>query len=93
MTQINSSLLGLLFKIAGEKYRELVIISLAWRSTIGDLLSERYKILKFEKKTLYIEAINHLWMQDFVLYRPMYLEKLRKETKIEIDNILVVLKT
>ena len=92
MNKVNSSLKNLLFKIAGEKYRDLVIIALAWKSTVGEILSERYKIVKFENKILFIEAVNHVWLQDFVLYRPVYLEKLRSETKLQIDNILATVK-
>ena len=91
MNKINSSIKNLLFKIAGEKHQDLVIIALAWKPTLGELLSERYKIIKFENNVLFIKAINHVWMQDFVLYRPKYIEKLRNITKIDIENIIVTL--
>ena len=92
MNKATSDIRGLLFRIAGEKYRELVIIALAWRTVIGDFLLERYKITKYENKILYIEAINHVWMQDFILQRPVWTEKLREVTKIDIEKILVVTK-
>ena len=92
MTKVNNGLKNLLFKIAGEKYHDLVIIALAWKSVVGDFLSERYKIKNFENKIVFIEAVNHLWMQDFVLYRQMYLKKLKEVTKLDIENILVTLK-
>ena len=92
MNKLSKGLKSLLFEIAGEQYRDLLIIALAWKSVVGELLSERYKVVKFEKKTLFIEAVNHLWLQDFVLYKPMYLEKLRNETKLEIDNIIAMVK-
>jgi len=93
MTNTKSEIKNILFRIAGEKYRDLVIIALAWKSVVGEFLSERYKVKNFENKIVFIEAVNHLWMQDFVLYRQMYLKKLREETKLEIENILVMLKS
>ena len=89
MNNLNSKIKSILLTIAGDNYRELVIIALAWKKTMGDLLSERYKIVKFENNVLFIKAVNHVWLQDFVLYRPVYIEKLRKETNIDVQNIIV----
>ncbi len=88
MNKANSSLQNLLFRIAGEKYKDLVIIALNWKIIVGKLLSERSRILKLERKILYVKVCNHIWMQEFILHRPDIIKKLKENTNIEIDNIL-----
>lgn len=88
MNKIDSSLRGLLFRLAGNKYRDLVIIALNWSFVVGKLLSERSSILKFENKILYIKVSNHVWLQEFVLRKPDILKKLQEKVNVEIDNIL-----
>jgi predicted nucleic acid-binding Zn ribbon protein len=90
MTNIKNSLKDLLYKIAGEKYRDLLLISLTWKSLVGEILSERSKIIKYEKKVLYVKAVNHVWLQEFVLQRPELLAKLKEKTALDIENILFV---
>ena len=91
MTKIKSRLRNLLLRIAGEKYQDLVVIALAWNFVVGDILSERTKILKLENKILYVKVKTHIWMQQLVLIRPDILEKLRDKTKLQIENILFTL--
>ncbi|MCK9328583.1 MAG: DUF721 domain-containing protein [Candidatus Cloacimonetes bacterium] len=88
MNRINSSIKNLLFRIAGNKYQELVVIALNWKYIVGNLLSERSQILKYERKILYVKVCNHVWMQEFILHRPDIIKKMKEKTNIEIDNIL-----
>ena len=88
MHSINGQLKKILLKIAGEKHHDLVMIALAWKPLVGDILADRSKITKYEKGVLYIKAANHVWMQDFVLNKPELLTKLKEKTGLNIKNIL-----
>jgi len=91
MNNLNSGITDLLFKLAGEKYRDLVVIALAWNPLVGALLSKRSKILKFEGSVLFVKISNHVWMQEFVVLRPEILRDLREKTRIKIDNVIYCL--
>jgi hypothetical protein len=88
MDKLAKGLKDLLFKLAGEKYRDIVLVALAWKSVVGVLMSERSKILRIDKKVLYVRVSNHVWMTEFVLLRPKIIKDLKEKTHIEIENIL-----
>ena len=91
MNKLNSGIKNLLFRLAGEKYHEIVVIALAWEPLVGGLLSERSKIFKFERNILYVKITNHVWMTEFVVLKPKILCDLREKTGIQIDNVLFVM--
>jgi len=88
MHNINSRLNKLLYRIAGEKHKDLVCIALAWKPVVGEILVNRSKIIKYENHILYIKTINHVWLQEFVVNKPDILAKLRIKTELKIKNIL-----
>ncbi|MCL1827446.1 MAG: DUF721 domain-containing protein [Candidatus Cloacimonetes bacterium] len=88
MHGIENKLHRLLFKIAGEKYKDLVTISLVWKPTVGEFLAARSSITKYEGNILYIKAENHIWLQEFVVFKPKLLAQLKEKTHLEIKNIL-----
>ena len=88
MQGLNSQIHNLLFSIAGEKYKDLVIISLMWQPVVGDLLANRSKIQDYKGNILYVKAENHIWQQEFVVFRPKLLAQLKEKTKLDIKNIL-----
>lgn len=91
MNKINSDIKHLLYRIAGDKYHDLVLIALTWKSLIGEILSERSKIIKFENNILMVKVSNHVWLQEFLINRPNIINKLREQTNIKIDNILFII--
>ena len=88
MRKINSKLDKLLFQLAGEKYRDFLIISLSWKDVVGELLAARTKVKKFKKNVLYVTVEHPAWMTELVIHRPLILEQLKEQTKLKIDNIL-----
>ena len=91
MNNVATCIKELLYRVAGEKNRELVIIALSWKTLVGDLLYEKSKIAKFENKILFVKAINHIWLQELVLLKPMILESFNKKSDVKIDNIVFTL--
>jgi len=88
MKKFDNNIEGLIFKIAGEKYHDLVVIFLAWQAVVGDIMFEKSKIMKFENKTLFVKVANHVWMTEFVLNRPLFLKRIKEQTKVEINQII-----
>ena len=90
MTNVKSGITEILFKIAGEKYRDIVLIALAWNSTVGVLMSQRSHIHKIEHGLLFVKVTDHVWKQEFVNLKPKILQDLKDNTKLEIKNILFI---
>ena len=91
MKKMSSVFESLVFRIAGDQYHDLVVVFLAWQTVVGDIMYEKSKIIKFENKTLFVRVANHVWMTEFVLNRPLFLKRLKEQTKIDITNIIFTL--
>ena len=88
MKKLKSTFEKIVFKIAGDKYHDLVVVFSAWQSVVGDIMFEKSKIIKFENKTLFVRVANHVWMTEFVLNRPLFMKRLKEQTKVNINNII-----
>jgi hypothetical protein len=78
---------SLLYRLAGEKYRDFVKILKNWTAVVGELNADRTAVDRFEKKILYVRVVNHVWRQQFVLMKPDFLRSLRDITHIDIEDI------
>jgi hypothetical protein len=88
MLKASGSLNSLLYKLAGQKYKDLVTIALSWNSIVGKIMAERSSIAKFEYNILYIKAINHAWLQEFLLKKNEILKYLNEKGKITVKDII-----
>ena len=91
MKNMSTAFEGLVYKLAGDKYHDLVVVFLAWQTVVGDIMFEKSKIVKFENKTLFVKVANHVWMTEFVLNRPLFIKRIQEQTKVDIINILFTL--
>jgi hypothetical protein len=87
MKRVNDEFDSLLYKIAGEKYRDFVSILKNWTTVVGELNADRTAVDRFEKKILYVKVVNHVWRQQFILLKPDLLNKLREITNIDIVDL------
>ena len=63
---------------------------MAWNSTVGDIMSKRSKIFKFEHYILFVRVVDHVWQQEFLTLKPKILQDIRDNTGLDIKNILFV---
>jgi len=82
---------SLVYRIAGSQYQEIVAIAFCWNKILGKLLSERTKLIKVENKILFVAVSNNVWMQELILTKTELLQKLRRMSGIELENIVFFL--
>ena len=78
----------LVLKLAGEKYRFLALIALAWKDVVGELLAERSTPEKYEHHILFVKVANPTWMQELVLIKPMIVSRLNTKLDLQINDII-----
>ena len=81
----------LLLQLAGEEFRDFLQLIFAWQLTVDKKYPAKSKIVKFENKIIYVKMVNHVWLQEIMLLRPLIINKLREMTKIEIENIFFII--
>jgi len=89
--QAGNVIRNLIYRIAGDKFRNLVVIAFAWKRIVGRLLAEKTKIYKFENNVLFVVVSNNVWMQELVLQKYEILKRIKKELNIELDDIIFFL--
>ena len=60
-----------------------------WEKIVGEKISKSTKIIKIEKKTLYIKSKNPAWKQELQYQKETILKNIEKHTK-EIKNIIII---
>jgi len=90
LKKLNTNIKNLLFKLAGEKYHDIVLIAMTWNSVVGELMSKRSTIFKIEHNILFVKVVDHVWKQEFINLRPKILNDLREKTGLDIQNILFI---
>ncbi len=88
MYKLGKSLQSLLFSLAGDKFKDIVIIALSWNQTVGRIMAERSSIIKYDKQVLFVKVINHAWLQEFVIKKSEIKKRLIESTRIEIKEIV-----
>jgi len=87
LKSLNKDLKNFVFRIAGEKYHDFVVIRFAWASVVGELQAQRTQLSRYEKNVLFVKVTDHVWRQDLFLSKSKYLEELRAATSIDIHDI------
>jgi predicted nucleic acid-binding Zn ribbon protein len=84
---------NLLFRIAGDKYRDLVLIALSWERAVGSTMAERSFVDGFRHGILFIGVSNSVWIQELSLNKQMILQRLNAEVKNKIKDIVFYIKS
>ena len=82
---------SLVYRIAGSQYQDFVAVAFCWNNILGNLLSERTKLIKIENQTLFVAVSNNIWMQELLLNKQELLEKIRKSSGVKLENIVFFL--
>jgi hypothetical protein len=88
MEKLSSPLYRLLYKIAGDRYKDFIKVLLAWSSVVGDIMANKSTIVRFENKVLFVKVINHVWMSEFVLNKTLFIQRIKEQTNITLENIV-----
>jgi len=48
---IKSSISSVLFQIGGDRYHDLIIIALSWKTVVGSYMAEHSSVLKYQNNT------------------------------------------
>ncbi|MDY6915311.1 MAG: DUF721 domain-containing protein [Candidatus Cloacimonadota bacterium] len=81
----------LLYSIAGEKYKDLVTISINWEGIVGKLLAERTNIKSLRHNTLFVGVSNNVWLQELVLRKQQIIEDIKLTLNIPLKDIVFTL--
>ena len=77
-------------KIAGEKYRNLALIALSWKDTVGALLAELSTPEKYEHHVLFVKVFNTVWLQELVLMKPQIIQRINQSLKLQVNEIIFI---
>lgn len=88
MNNARTALQKLVYSLAGNKYKDLVTIALSWNSIVGKIMAERSSIVKYENSILFIKAVNHAWMQEFVIKKNEILKEFNNRSRVKIKDII-----
>jgi len=86
LKNIKSSISSVLFKIGGERYHDLIVIALSWKTVVGSFMAEHSSVLKYQNNTLYIGVDSSVWLQEFVLMKRQIIKELNRVVARDIDN-------
>lgn len=86
MKNINSSISSILFNIGGDRYHDLIVIALSWKTVVGNYMAEHSSVLKYQNNTLYIGVDSSVWLQEFVLMKSMLTTQLNKVVAKDINS-------
>ncbi len=75
-----------MFNIGGDRYHDLIVIALSWKSVVGSFMAEHSSVLKYQNKTLYIGVDSSVWLQEFVLMKGTLMNKLNKVISKDINS-------
>ncbi len=95
MKNIKSSISSVLFNIGGDRYHDLIVIALSWKTVVGSYMAEHSSVLKYQNNTLYVGVDSSVWLQEFVLMKSMLIKQLNKvvanEVNSRINNLVFLL--
>ena len=86
MKNIKGSISSVLFNIGGDRYHDLIVIALSWKTVVGSYMAEHSSVLKYQNNTLYVGVDSSVWLQEFVLMKSMLIKKLNKVVAHEISS-------
>ncbi|MCD4650581.1 MAG: DUF721 domain-containing protein [Candidatus Cloacimonetes bacterium] len=84
----SNSISGLILEIAGEDYRELILLAQAWKSVVGKIVARNAGIKSFRHGVIHVGVKNSVWMQEFFFKKHELMNKLHNTTGIEIKDML-----
>ncbi len=87
------SVKSLLLRIAGDRYKDLVLFALSWDRVVGSTLAERSFIERFHNHILYVGVTNSIWLQELYLNKHMILDRLNREHNNKINDIVFFIKS
>ncbi len=76
----------MLFNIGGDRYHDLIVIALSWKTVVGSFMAEHSSVLKYQNKTLYVGVDSSVWLQEFVLMKSALIKKLNKVVARDISS-------
>jgi predicted nucleic acid-binding Zn ribbon protein len=95
LKNIKSNISSVLFQIGGDRYHDLIIIALSWKTVVGAFMAEHSSVLKYQNNTLYVGVDSSVWLQEFVLMKSMIIKQLNKvvakEANSKINNLVFLL--
>ncbi|MEF3694242.1 MAG: DUF721 domain-containing protein [Candidatus Cloacimonadota bacterium] len=83
----------MVMQLAGERFRDFVVLYRSWAAVVGDILSSRSYPIKYDKGFLYIAVSNNVWLQELVLLKKKIMLELNKRTGISINEVYFVIRT
>ncbi len=92
MIKLDSPLQNLLIKILGEKNRVYIDLSLHWSNIVGKYLADNSYIFNVENNVLFVGVANSVVMQEMCLMRDKLIERIKKQLKLEIKDIVYFIK-
>jgi len=84
-----SNLKKVCFQIVGEKHKDLLTLNLAWTDIVGEIMTQKTRIERFEKNVLFIKAIDHVWREEIRLRKQIYINLIREKTNIDVKDIRI----
>jgi hypothetical protein len=88
LKNIKSSISSVLFNIGGDRYHDLIVIALSWKTVVGPYMAEHSSVLKYQNSTLYIGVDSSVWLQEFVLMKSMLIKQLNKVVARDISSTI-----
>jgi hypothetical protein len=92
LTALDSRIRQVINNLGGEKHQRFIGLYLAWKSVVGDLLSERSHPIKIENNTLFVGVENSAWMQELILLKPKIMQKYKSMFQEELQDIVLIIK-
>lgn len=86
MKNIKSDIASVLFDIGGDRYHDLIVIALSWKTVVGKYMAEHSSVLKYQNSTLYVGVDSSVWLQEFVLMKQTLLKELNRAVKKNISS-------
>ena len=83
---------SILERIAGDKFAGFLSILRHWQDIVGDLLAERSCPVKYENNVLFVGVKNNTWMQELILTKQRIIDSYRQKLKINIRDIVFLIR-
>lgn len=78
----------LIYRIAGDEYRDFVTLAFGWKKIVGRLLAQKAELHKLEKKVLFVAVSNNVWMQELILRKFKIIEDIEAILHIGLKDIV-----
>jgi len=88
MNKAGSTLMNIVIRIAGDKYKDFITLYFAWKEIVGRILAQYSHVHKIENKTIFIAVSNNVWLQELILKKQYILEKIEQITPGIIREIV-----